>query len=102
MSNTAIQARDEAIERVDAHANTDWKAAAWNALLTVAERRRPFTTQDVWDAIDPNCTTHEPRAMGALIQQAHRAGICRPTDRWVQSTRVVAHARPMRVWEPAQ
>lgn len=42
--------------------------------------------------------THEPRALGALMREAARAGDIEATDAWALSERVACHRRPLRVW----
>jgi hypothetical protein len=96
----ALAARDEALARVEQHANDAWKAEAMRAVVRVARERGRFTTDDVWQALGGlDVGTHEPRAMGAVMRQAARNGWVRATDEYVKSGRAACHARPLRVWE---
>lgn len=92
-------AREEAIHRVEKHADDAWKEAALHAVASCA-RKRPFlTTDDVWAQMVGPDETHEPRAMGAVMRQAQAAGFIQPTFRYEQSLRVACHRRPLRVWQ---
>jgi len=68
-------------------------------LYTLASERQRFTTDEVWARLDPDMRTHEPRAMGAMMRQAAKAGLITATDGYEQSTRPECHARPVRVWQ---
>ena len=98
MRSLAEVVRDEAIQRVDEHANDAWKARAFDAIARVARRRSTLTTDDVWAAMDGPAGTHEPRAMGPMMLSAARAGLIEATESYVKSARVTCHARPLRVW----
>lgn len=91
--------RDEALTRVEANADASWKRHVMRIIHDLAVERRSFTTDDVWARVDPGAGTHEPRAMGAMMRQAAKAGLVRPTDSYVESSRPECHARPVRVWE---
>ncbi len=99
--DNAQEAKRDAIERVGNHANPDWKAAALESVQLAARRQPTLTTDDVWWLLgwDNPEHTHEPRAMGAIMQAAARAGWIRATPAYQQSVRVACHARPLRVWE---
>jgi hypothetical protein len=96
----ARDARDEAIQRVDEHAEKRWKAAALNAVRFIAEKRDAFTTDAVWWLLDQQDIEppHEERALGAIMQRAARQGWIEPTDRTRKSVRPACHARDLRVW----
>lgn len=96
----AIEARDEALERVEQNASKVWTALALATVLDIANNKAEFTTDDVWEALnqlgaeDP----HESRAIGAVMRNAAKDGLIRPTDRYLPSQRVACHRRPVRVW----
>lgn len=92
------QTREEAIARVDEHADPDWKSTAYNVGRALAATRPTFTSQDIFDAMPDTVHTHEPRAMGAVIRALKRDGVLEATDQFVSSTSVLAHGRPARVW----
>lgn len=94
--------RDEAISQVESAMDRQWKHIALAAVRVLAERGDPFTTDDVWAKVEglSLATTHEPRAMGAVMQRAAKLGLIKATDRTVQSRRPRCHARPVRVWMP--
>jgi hypothetical protein len=85
------------LREVEDHADTDWKAEAMRVIRDLAERRATFTTDDVWQRLG-HVSTHEPRALGALMKRAASAGVIRATDGWAVSSRPECHGRPVRVW----
>ena len=99
--DAAQAATDEAIARVEGHADDDWKAAAYDAVVWLAERRPEFTTDAVWAVLarrDPDAATHERRAMGAVMRRAQADKIVQATERYHVSIRVECHGNPKRVW----
>lgn len=94
----AEAARDEAIDRVARGMDSDWSQAAAAAVTMVALARDEFTSDDVWDALREVEAAREPRALGAIMRQAQRQGLCVKTDRVVNSRRVECHGRPVAVW----
>ena len=85
---------------VEAHADPDWKDEAERVIDLLASTRQQFTTDDVWQRLG-HVSTHEPRAMGALMKRAASRGVIRATDGWATSTRPECHGRPIRVWRSA-
>lgn len=93
-------ARDEAIARVDAHADVDWKAQAYATGIRIAEREEYLISEDIWQAlVDAGVHTHEPRAMGAVMKRLSRSKVIAPTDRFITSPSPLGHGRPSRMWE---
>jgi len=93
---TGATLRDEALERVELAADAAWTKTALSKIRLMPER---FTTDDMWLAMqDEPVSTPEPRAMGAVMMQAKRAGWITTTNEWARSTRPCCHARPVRVW----
>lgn len=100
---TGRQLRDAAIAQVDANADPSWKDWALDAVQRCCEEGRPFTTDEVWlelSGTESQVSTHERRAMGAVMQRAAKLGLIEPLDEWRQSTRPECHANPKRVWRP--
>lgn len=91
--------RDEAIDRVEENADQEWfKLAVWKT-RAIAKSCSTFTSDDVWSWMDIfDYSTHDNRAMGAVMRRAQAEGWIEPTDRVVKSTRPVCHSRPIRVW----
>lgn len=90
---------DAAIAEAEAHADERWFAQALAVVRVLAHRGEPFTTDDVWARLDRMGTsTHEPRAMGAVMRRAKTAGLCQPTDEYRPSVRPEHHRGPVRVW----
>lgn len=94
----ATAARDEAIGRVDEHADSDVKRQALAVVATLAAEGREFTTDDVWGRM--TLKPREPRMLGAVMRVAAGEGWVEPTDRTIPSERVDCHRRPVRVWRP--
>jgi hypothetical protein len=91
--------RDEAIDRVERHANTRWKVNARTMIWWLAYTRAEFTADAVWELLArTSLKTHEPRAMGPMMQDACRRGLIEPTDAYTRSHRRSCHNRPIRVW----
>lgn len=76
-------------------ASAEWIEQALEAVKHVSSERDEFTTDDLWPYVS---MPKEPRAMGAVMRAAVKAGYCTPTDRTVKSERKECHARPLRVW----
>ena len=96
----AQAARDAAVAQV-AIGKADWIAAALDCVRQVAERHPQFTTDHVKLAMaEAGLRDHaEPRAWGAVMTAARRAGLCTPTHYTQNSARATCHARPLRVWQ---
>lgn len=99
-AHAARQARDEAVARVDAHAEDAWKLAALDAIYFIARRYDEFTTDAVWWLLAQAevQAPHEERAMGAVVQSAQRQGWIQRTERTHKSVRPECHTRDLRVW----
>lgn len=97
----AERARDEAVARVERHADADWMDAALQAVVDLANDRGSFTTDDVWLLLDARGVPgpHEVRAMGAVMRRAARRGLVLKSDRVRNSVRAECHARPVAVWQ---
>ena len=89
--------RDAAVDQVEQNANSEWKEVAYLTAIEVGKRQGTFTSEDVWDAIS-GVTTHEPRAMGAVMRRLRKENVIMPTDTFVISTSPLGHGRPSRVW----
>ena len=100
MTTAGQLARDIALGVVEANASESWKRDAREAVAEVALREASFTSDAVWLWLRLNspARTHEHRALGAIMQWAHKEGIIEPTEAWVQSQSAQQHARPLRVW----
>lgn len=93
--------RDAAVRRVGDAAPDPWWDQALGAVKDAAQQQPGgFTTDDVWRILEHAGldAPPEPRALGAVMTAARRAGIIRPTDRYAPTVRPGAHRRPVRVW----
>ena len=99
---TAFAERDEAMERADAHADTEWKTTVEAVILHIGRMRPTFTADDVWDYLEAHhkVSTHEPRALGPILTSLHKARIIHPTGGYKPSRR--RHAAPIRIWTTAK
>lgn len=88
----------DALERVEANASEEWKRRARLAIRQAAFSGRAFTTDDVWDAIGEDVTTHDGRALGPLMREAVADGLIVPTGAYRTSRRGRCHQRPVREW----
>jgi hypothetical protein len=90
----------EAIARVDAHAEADWKAAADEAIRYCAAAAPAFTADDVWWRLEDLGVEppHERRALGARLQAARRAGLIANAGPPVMSKRPETHGSWVAEW----
>lgn len=95
----AEAAKLDALQRVQEHAEPDWAERALKAVEACAKANATFIVDDVWAFLDASDVPHEPRAMGAVMRAAQRAGLIAPTDVFRPSDRVTCHKNPRRVWE---
>ena len=88
-----------ALQVVEENANHEWMTAAVAAVRKVALRQVTLTTDDVWDELKGNdLSTHEPRAMGAVMSKCARDGLITRTDRVIPTRRSSANCRPITIW----
>ena len=98
----AIALVEEAIERVGLNADQQWAKEAYKVVILLSLNRMDFTTDHVWEwmnELHPALTTHEPRAMGAVMRKASSDRLCVPTERYSKSLRPECHRRPIRIWQ---
>jgi hypothetical protein len=93
-------ARDEAIRRVDDHADETLKAALLDSAHVVARRQPSVFCDDIWFEYETRNLPHprEPRVLGATVKAAAKEGWIAPTDEYRQSIRPSTHRAPKRVW----
>jgi hypothetical protein len=99
----AKDARDEAIDRVDEHADEDWKSQMYHCAVRVAQQLPFFTTDEVYlmaARIGITAETHEHRALGPVMLALARQDLIRkalmPPRLSIRQSR---HAAPLQVWE---
>lgn len=88
--------RDAAIAQADAHAPEAWKERAFATVEAVAGKLPYFAADDIWN--EGLEKPHEPRALGAVLIRAVKAGICEPTETWQHSRMPSQHRQPIRVY----
>lgn len=97
----AGEAREQAIQQVADNAHEEFMICALIAVSAIAHSLAEFTTDDVVAHMlktYPEVTTHEPRALGAIMRQASQAGWIVNTRRVKASDMVSNHRRPKTVW----
>jgi hypothetical protein len=87
---------DETISKAGEHADPQWMKEALQVVHQLSGNYARFTTDDVWQRMSGS--THEHRAMGAVMRAAQKQGWCEPTGEYTSSKRSEAHGRPVRVW----
>ena len=89
------------MSRAEEHADREWWSYTY-ALVTEVAKRQPYLFADDIEALRlkrGGPETHEARAMGPLMLQCKRDHVCDPTNRWVPSSQLANHRRPMRIWK---
>ena len=97
----AEDAQKRAVDRVEAHAKARFMIIAYRAGVYLAGEPNPFTSGDLRDLITthyPGVSTHDDRALGAVMRRLSRKGLIAPTGRYIKSERRRNHNRPMREW----
>ena len=88
----------EGMRRAEDNADEGWLRAARLELSALISGGEPWTTDTIWYRLERlGVRTHEPRALGALIRQAAKAGLIQRSG-YTPTTRPEAHARPIPVW----
>lgn len=94
--------KEDAIDQVEDNAHKLWLRDAFSVATAIAQCKRHFTTDDIWWHLEATLhfgSTHERRAMGAVMRRVKRERLARPTNEFVQSVRPVRHRGPIRVWQ---
>lgn len=95
----ALAAKEDAISCADAHADADWKEAAYRAVCEVADRLPDFTADDIWPLLERSGeSTHEASALGPVFLRAARAGLIEQTGE-MRQTRLSRRHRKLTVWK---
>ena len=90
--------RDQAIEQVTAHAETDFIVVGRMAVEMCCFTLPRFTIDDVWALIPDDIKPHEPRAMAAIMKYAEKKQWINPLAEFRASERKEAHRGPKRLW----
>lgn len=92
----ARMARDVAVQKVGEWAEQDWTRNAVAMGKQIAREKSEFTSDEFWRRGLPK--PREPRALGPVMSVLHRAGFIEPTDRLENTSQVLRHAAPVRIW----
>jgi hypothetical protein len=89
----------EVLARVERNASCEWKQAAERIVRDLCRTMASFTSDFVLAELDKQgIYTHENRALGAVMKNACRDGLCEPTGTYLPSTRPQSHKRPQMLW----
>lgn len=96
----AAQARDAAIDQVEANAFTTAADAIRQAIDATARELEEFTSDQVWRRVPPEVRERlEPRLLGALMREAARREVIRAIPGMFRvSDMITCHKRPKQVW----
>lgn len=90
------QLREEALQNVEEGAPTGWVFQAMHIIEIVARTHERFTPDNIWEA--GLGKPPEPRALGAAMRAARKAGYMEPLNEFVPSRNPLQHRTPIRVW----
>lgn len=82
------------------NANPAWVKAVKKSIMQAARKYRTFTTDDVWAGlVEQDVTTHEPRAIGAIMRLAAKKKVIEKVPGvYIKSRRAACHGRPLQAW----
>jgi|JI10StandDraft_1071094.scaffolds.fasta_scaffold94923_5 hypothetical protein len=93
--------KDRAIYASGVFSNQEWRIEAEAAVTLLAKRGNPFTTDEVLRLLkEVNVTTHDNRALGAVMNKFHKEGLIKPVGIRKSIWRD-AHRRPKTEWSRA-
>ena len=94
----AAERRDAGMARAAEHAGTPWATLAYGWLQAFAQHHEFFHVDEFWDWSLPRGMTEgpSPRAFGAVIQRAAKAGLISKTR--VSAPSVRSNLSPKPVW----
>ena len=96
-TTAGIKARETALQAVERGAPREWKDKALEAVRACCLGNPEFLADLVWQYLEDR--PPEPRAMGAVMRKAEKAGYCSKTDRFKPTAVVANHRAPKRVWK---
>ncbi|MCL4357705.1 hypothetical protein M1512_02320 [Patescibacteria group bacterium] len=97
--DVAERKKQEGINLSYNNTTTIWKAAAAEALITVAKRTFEFTSDEVWHELAmQGIHTGENRALGAVMQAGNRSGVIEFSGEYRPTTRPEGHKGPKALW----
>lgn len=74
-------------------------ARLFAAVKAVALTEQLFTSDTVFKSFPELEAVRNHKVMGPVMLRASREAVCRATGQFLKGDRVVAHGRPLRVWE---
>jgi len=98
----ASKRRDAGIARAAEGADRldeEWKDRMYRAVVACAESNREFICDDVWRyASDADRNFAKPKALGAVVLRAAKAGVIANTGRFEKTANARRHRSPVPVW----
>jgi hypothetical protein len=91
----------DAMERVNANADEDWKTTFDRCVVEAARKKQELTSDDVleeYEAIPGRPVTHNLSAIGPAMLRAKNDGVLTSTGRVVRSVRSVKHGIRHTIW----
>lgn len=84
----AREARDVALDQVEAGADEAWLKRAYWIVVGLSMNGAEFTTDDVWKVLEK---PREPRALGAVLRSMAKQRFIERTGRYVSTAQVSRH-----------
>ena len=90
---TSEELKEEALERVEEHADPEWKKKVMEKIMDVCTKKREFCADDIQVE-----GTHNNSALGAMIKKAEKMGICKSVG-YTHSARKGRHSGILILWK---
>ena len=91
--------RERAIKKVEENARPEWKDIAYESLLKTAGDLNYLIVDEVWKRMPRGYSTHENRAMGAVMRRALADGVISKTEQYRPSAKASSHGAIRSVWK---
>ena len=94
-------ARNAAIGQVEKNARNEWLETAKDAVYKTARDKPEFIVDEIWKKmpVEAEVTTHDKRAMGAVVNWAVKEKYITGTGRYMPSGRITSHSVPRQIWK---
>lgn len=94
-----VQLKELGQQQVLTNAGEQWKDAALDCILNLANSGNEFTSDDIRGIMDKTNPPHNGKAYGAILSSASKKKIIKKTGRYVLTKIPTSHARMIAVWE---
>jgi hypothetical protein len=92
----ARRERDDAMERAEKNAASEWRSDAMVAIHSTARVRSELTSEDVWESGLEK--PRNPRAMGPMMTRAKKRGYIISSNPVRYKPSKLRHMAPLKVW----